>query len=140
MGAVQRAKKKPYKGPGRQNSGATPPKHPGSSSACTRCGKSLPCAGMVVVPKSDDKVRICVDLTGLNQNVCRERHQMPAVDQTLAQLAGAIVFLKLDANSGFWQLPLSPESALLTTFMTPFGRFCFKDCHFNIRALSAPHV
>jgi len=48
-----------------------------------------------------------------------ERPQMPAVDQTLAQLAGAIVFLKLDANSGFWQIPLSPE----------FGRFHFTDCH-----------
>ena len=35
------------------------------------------CAGMVVVPKSKGKVRICVDLTKLNQNVCRERHILP---------------------------------------------------------------
>ena len=41
------------------------------------------CAGMVVVPKSNGKVRICVDLTRVNQSVCRERHLMPAVDQTL---------------------------------------------------------
>jgi len=94
------------------------------------------CAGMVVVPKPSGKVRICVDLTRLNQSVCRERHQMPAVDQTLAQLAGAKLFTKLDANSGFWQIPLSPESALLTTFMTPFGRFCFHRLPFGIT--SAP--
>ena len=94
------------------------------------------CAGMVVVPKPSGKVRICVDLTRLNQSVCRERHQMPAVDQTLAQLAGAKVYTKLDANSGFWQILLSPESALLTTFMTPFGRFCFHRLPFGIT--SAP--
>ena len=47
------------------------------------------CAGMVVVPKSNGKVRICVDLTNLNTSVCRERHPLSAVDQTLAQLAGA---------------------------------------------------
>ena len=56
------------------------------------------CAGMVVVPKADNRVRICVDLTKLNQSVHCERHPLPAVDQVLAQLAGATVLSKLDAN------------------------------------------
>lgn len=43
---------------------------------------------------------------------------------------------KLDANSGFWQVPLSEQSALLTTFITPFGRFCFNRMPFGIS--SAP--
>ena len=60
-------------------------------------------------PKPQNKVRICVDLTQLNKSVRREHHQLPAVEQTLAQLAGAKVFSKLDANSGFWQIPLSPD-------------------------------
>ena len=94
------------------------------------------CSGMVVVPKSGDRVRICVDLTRLNESVCRERHQLPAVEQTLAQLTGARVFTKLDANSGFWQIPLAKESALLTTFITPYGRFCFNRLPFGIT--SAP--
>ena len=94
------------------------------------------CAGMVVVPKADSKVRICVDLTRLNESVKRERHPLPAVDQTLAQLAGAKVFTKLDANSGFWQIPLAPASSLLTTFITPFGRYCFHRLPFGIS--SAP--
>ena len=61
---------------------------------------------------------------------------MPAVDQTLAQLPEAKLFTKLDANSEFWQISLSPESALLTTFMTPFGRFRFHRLPFGIT--SAP--
>ena len=77
-----------------------------------------------------------MDLTRLNESVCRERHPIPAVEQTLAQLAGASVFTKLDANSGFWQIPLANESALLTTFITPFGRFCFNRLPFGIT--SAP--
>ena len=66
-----------------------------------------------------------MDLTRLNQCVRREKYPQPAVELTLARLAGAQVFTKLDANSGFWKIPLSPESALLTNFITPFGRFCF---------------
>lgn len=94
------------------------------------------CAGMVVVPKPNKKPRICVDLTRLNDSVCRERHILPAVDDTLAQLEGARVFSKLDATSGFWQVPLHEESQPLTTFITPFGRYCFQRLPFGIS--SAP--
>ena len=94
------------------------------------------CAPMVVVPKPNGKVRICVDLTKLNASVKRERHILPAVEDTLAQLRNAEVFTKLDANSGFWQVPLSQESSLLTTFITPFGRYCFHRLPFGIS--SAP--
>lgn len=59
---------------------------------------------MVVVPKTNGWVRICIDLTKLNEDVYRERHPLPGVDQTLAQIAGARVFSKLDANLGFWQI------------------------------------
>jgi transposase InsO family protein len=94
------------------------------------------CAGMVVVPKINKAVRICVDLTKLNRCVKRERHLLPTVEQALAQLTDAAVFSKLDANSGFWQIPLAADSALLTTFITPFGRFCFHRLPFGIT--SAP--
>ena len=94
------------------------------------------CAGMVVVPKGNKKVRICVDLNHLNKSVRQERHLLPAVEQSLAQLAGARVFSTLDANSGFWQIPLDRKSALLTTFITPFGRYCFHRLPFGIT--SAP--
>ena len=94
------------------------------------------CAGMVVVPKPKGKVRICVDLTQLNPSVCQECHPLPVVEQTLAQIAGAQVFAKLDANSEFWQIPLAKESSLLTTFITPFGRYKFNRLPFVIS--SAP--
>ena len=79
------------------------------------------CAGMVVVNKKNGGVRVCVDLKPLNRCVLREHHPLPKIDETLAQLSGATTFSKLDANSGFWQVPLSENSKLLTTFITPFG-------------------
>ncbi|MEQ2280420.1 hypothetical protein AMECASPLE_019655 [Ameca splendens] len=37
------------------------------------------------------------------------------------KLAGSTVFSSVDAASGFWQIPLEEDRALLTTFITPLG-------------------
>ena len=66
----------------------------------------------------------------------REVHPLPSVDSTLAQLADSKIFSKLDANSGFWQVPLAEESRHLTTFLTPIGRYCFNKLPFGLS--SAP--
>ena len=96
------------------------------------------CAPMVTVVKPNGKVRICVDLKHLNKSVKRSYFLLPTVDDTLSKLAGARYFSSLDAASGFWQIPLDPESAPLTTFLTPFGRFHFNRLPFGIT--SAPEV
>ena len=57
------------------------------------------CAG-VVVSKKDGSVHICVDFQQLNESVLREAHPLK-VEDTLAQLHGAVMFSKVDANSGF---------------------------------------
>lgn len=96
------------------------------------------CNGLVIVKKHEtNDIRVCVDLTFLNRAVVRENHPMPAVEHTLGQMPEAKYFSKLDCVSGFWQVPLSEESQLLTTFITlPFGRFCFLRLPFGIS--SAP--
>ncbi|MCG8044483.1 MAG: RNase H-like domain-containing protein, partial [Candidatus Thiodiazotropha endolucinida] len=84
------------------------------------------CAGLVVVPKTEaGKIRICVDLTHLNENVKRENFPLPAIDQSLGLLSGAKYFSKIDLNFAFWQILLSSRCKMLTTFITPFGRYVF---------------
>ena len=65
-----------------------------------------------------------------------EKHMLPSVNHTLAQLSSTTVFSKLDANSGFWQINLAEESRRLTTFITPFGCYYFNRLPFGIT--SAP--
>ena len=96
------------------------------------------CAAMFIVPKDSGMVRIYVDFKPLNESVLCEVHPMPKVGTTLAQLSGATVFSKLDANIGLWQIQMAEESRLLTTFITPFGRFCFNKLPFGIS--SAPEI
>ncbi|KAM7298434.1 uncharacterized protein ISCGN_019029 [Ixodes scapularis] len=94
------------------------------------------CAGLVVVPKVTGGHRLCVDLTKLNQVVLRERYALLMVNQVLGLLGDAAVFSKLDAKLGIYQVKLAEESQELTTFITPFGRCCFRPMPFGIT--SAP--
>ena len=94
------------------------------------------CSPMVVVPKSNGKVRICRDFIQLNKAALQENHPMPTTEQTLGKLAGAKVVSNLDANSGFWQRKLAAKSKQLTTFITPWGRYCYTRLPFWIS--SAP--
>ena len=96
------------------------------------------CAPMVPVLKSTGKACICVDLKRLNEAVKREQYILPTTDEITAKLSWATVFSSLDAASGFFQIPLHPDSCKLTTFITPFGRFNFKRLPFGIT--SAPEI
>ncbi|GBM44408.1 hypothetical protein AVEN_139041-1 [Araneus ventricosus] len=63
---------------------------------------------------------------------------MASVDYTLTEFNKVKISSVIDANSGFRQIMLHPESSGLTTFITPFGRFKFKSLPFGIS--SAPEV
>nr|KAG5711948.1 hypothetical protein BaRGS_026389 [Batillaria attramentaria] len=63
---------------------------------------------------------------------------LPTLDDLLYKLKGSTIFSRLDATSGFHQLPLDNESAKLTTFITPFGRYFYRRVPFGIS--SAPEI
>nr|XP_037273535.1 uncharacterized protein LOC119165467 [Rhipicephalus microplus] len=94
------------------------------------------CSGLVVVRKADGSYQLCVDLTQLNEVVLRDRHILPTVEQVIGLLGDATVFSKLDATASFHQVKLSADSQELTTFITPFGRYCF--CRLPFGITSAP--
>ena len=92
---------------------------------------------MVIVSKPNKKeIRICLDLTKLNHEVKREFYQLSSVDETLAKIGdGCAVMSKLDANSGYWQMELDEESQHMTTFITPFGRYCPTRAPFGLTSM-----
>ena len=97
------------------------------------------CAPIVVTPKKNsDKIRLCVDLSRLNRFVRRERYQSTPPAQAVADIAAenAKVFTKLDALKGYHQCPLDEDSQLLTTFITPFGRYKFLRAPYGLSSIS----
>ena len=96
------------------------------------------CAPIVVAPKKDGGIRLCVDLSKLNQSVRRELYQ----SSTPAECAASIVateakwFSVFDAAKGYHQCPLDESSRHLTTFITPFGRYQYLRAPYGISSIS----
>ena len=51
---------------------------------------------VVVVPKSEGDIQLCIDMRRANEAILRERHPIPTFDEILQRLNGSRVFSKLD--------------------------------------------
>ena len=94
---------------------------------------------MVVIPKKNGKLRICLDPMDLNHALQQENYPMPTIEDVASRLHRAYeVFTSLDVSNRFWRVVLNEESSFSTTFNTPFGRYHWKRMPFGIR--SAPEL
>ena len=81
---------------------------------------------MVVVPKPNGGIRLCIDLQKLNKYVRRPYHPSKSPAKAISNISSSSKFFStLDATKGYWQVPLEKESQDFITFITPFGRFKF---------------
>ena len=91
-------------------------------------------SAVIIEKANSEKLRICLDPRPLNEAIQREHFKMPTIEEIVTRVAGAKIFSRLDANHGYWQIPLDEESRALTTFNTPFGRYCYKRMPFGIKS------
>ncbi|XP_018493689.1 uncharacterized protein K02A2.6-like [Galendromus occidentalis] len=89
-------------------------------------------SNIVVVPKANGKIRLCLDPQHLNRALRRGPHPIKRFEQIQCKLNKAAYFTTLDANESFWQLKLDTASSYLCTFTTPWGRFRFMKLPFGI--------
>ena len=85
----------------------------------------------VVVPKSDDKIRVCVDMRAANTATKRIRHPIPTVKDISLELNGSKFLSKLDMSQAYYQLELSPKSRNITTFTTHVGLYRYKRLNYG---------
>lgn len=79
-------------------------------------------AAPLLVPKPGKATyRMAVDLRPVNAATVKEAWPMPHLESEVHDFAGSTCFASLDFVSGYWQLPLHPESYAACGIITPKG-------------------
>ena len=81
------------------------------------------CKSFMLVPKANDRVRLCLDLAWLNEVLKRPIHRDLTLDGILPRLADVKYITLINMTEGYHNLKPDEQSSYLITFSCPFGRY-----------------
>ena len=92
---------------------------------------------IVMVPRKDGTIRMCIDCRKLNEITTKDAYPLPRIGDALQ---GAGYFSSLDLASGYWQVPVAEKDRHKTVFCTPeCGLYEFVKMPFGLTNFSATH-
>ena len=94
---------------------------------------------MVMVKKANEKWRMCVDFTDLNQACLKDSFPLPRIDQLVDSTVGHKLLTFMDAFSGCNQIQMAEEDQEKTTFITSQGLYCYKVMPFELKNAGATY-
>jgi hypothetical protein len=90
-------------------------------------------ANPVLIEKPDGSWRMCIDYTSLNKACTKDEYLMPHICQIMDSTATCELLSFLDAYSGYHQISLATDDEEKTSFITPFGIFCYTKMAFGLK-------
>jgi hypothetical protein len=96
-------------------------------------------ANPVLVRKKNNEWRMCVDYTDLNKHCPKEPFGLPRIDEVVDSTVGYELLSFLDCYSGYHQISLREEDQIKTSFITPFGAYCYTTMSFGLKNAGATY-
>jgi hypothetical protein len=93
---------------------------------------------IVLIPKPDGTLRLCVDYRKLNSITVKEKFPLPLIEDQIDKLVNFKYFTLLDLFSGYYQIPMAADSIAKTAFITPDGKYEYLRMSFGL--CNAPSV
>jgi hypothetical protein len=86
----------------------------------------------IFVKKRDKTDRLVNDYRDINAKTIKNKYPLPRINDLFDQLAGAVVFSKLDLRSGYHQIKIRKEDIPKTAFTTRYGLYEYTVMSFGL--------
>ena len=96
-------------------------------------------AYIVMVKKSNEKWRMCVDFTDLDNACPKGSFPLPRIDQLIDSTAMHELLNFMDPFLGYNQILVNKEDQEKTTFVTSWGLYCYKVMSFSLKNTGATY-
>ena len=93
----------------------------------------------VFVKKKTGQWRMRVDYTSLNKACPKDPFPFPRIDQIIDSTSGCEILSFLDAYSGYHQIAMKESDQLTTSFIMPFGSYCYVSMLFGLKNAGATY-
>ena len=97
-------------------------------------------SNVVPVPKKDGKIRVCVDYRDLNRASPKDDFSLPNIHILLDNCAKHEVASFVDCYAGYHQIIMDDEDAEKTSFITPWGTYCYRVMPFGLKNAGATYM
>ncbi len=89
---------------------------------------------LFLFPKKDGQFRPVMDLRKVSEVTEDDRYPLPVLSVFVMSLGHRHkIFNKFDLLSGYWQVPMAPESKKITAFGTPNGHYGWLRIPFGLK-------
>lgn len=92
----------------------------------------------ILVPKSDNTPRFCLDFHELNAVPKPDSFPLPRMDDRVDQVGAAKCGSKFNLLKGYWQVSLSKHAREVDAFITPTGLYSYTVMQFCLRNAPMP--
>ena len=96
-------------------------------------------ANPVLVQKKNKEWRMWFDYTDLSKHCPKGPFGLPRIDEVVDKTASCELLSFLDCYSGYHQIALKEEDQIKTSFITPFGAYCYTTMSFGLKNTGATY-
>ena len=82
---------------------------------------------------------MCVDLRDLNKASPMDDFLLPHIDILVDNTAGHALLSFMDGFLGYNQIKMAPEDMEKTSYITPWGTYCYKAIPFGLKNVGATY-
>ena len=80
-----------------------------------------------------------VDYSDLNKHYPKDPFGLPRIDEVIDSTASCELLCFLDCYSSYHQISLKEEDQIKTSFITPFGAYCYTTMSFGLKNTGASY-